>query len=229
VTAPIDDGVAVAVVSIPWAKVSQAVRESVGASEHEMVTIAAERKFNRIEETRPTRMVVPQNDAARYDGSVTKILNKKMLRDELLEKLRHDLEQLETAHRASRDAATHAEAKPENPKDTRALELTYLARGQAMRVEELTRAVAEVSGLSTTDFSHEHPVGVGALVTLSEDDHERVLFLVSYGGGTTLAGGVQVVTPTSPLGAVLVGRLVGDVVELMLGGRARTLEIIAIT
>lgn len=152
--------------------------------------------------------------------------DKKALRDELLGRLQADLDRLEAAHRATLEAATHEEAKPENDKDTRALEQSYLARGQAMRVEELRRAVAEVAAMPVRPFAPGEPVALGALVTASEDDGERRLFVAPHGGGSALAGGaVQVVTPSSPLGGALVGRAAGDACELAAGGRTRTLEL----
>jgi len=42
-----------------------------------------------------------------------------------------------SAQRTVVEGATHEENKPENDKDTRALEQSYLARGQAQRVVEL--------------------------------------------------------------------------------------------
>ena len=61
---------------------------------------------------------------------------KSSLRDELLGRLRAELDQLEAAHRSALEGATHEESKPENSKDTRALEQSYLARGQALRVTD---------------------------------------------------------------------------------------------
>jgi transcription elongation GreA/GreB family factor len=40
---------------------------------------------------------------------------------------------------------------------------------------------------------------------------------------------VQVITPPSPMGKALLGKRVGDVVELRTEGRAREVEILAIT
>ena len=62
---------------------------------------------------------------------------KPALKAELLALLGAHLETLERAHRAACEGATHEEAKPENDKDTRALEQSYLARGQAARIDEL--------------------------------------------------------------------------------------------
>ena len=54
---------------------------------------------------------------------------KTQLRDELLAVLAAQLAVADRAHQASLEGATHEEAKPENNKDTRALEQSYLARG----------------------------------------------------------------------------------------------------
>ena len=56
-----------------------------------------------------------------------------------------------------------------------------------------------------------------------------LLFVAPAGGGNQLAGGVQVVTPQSPLGQVLFGKCAGDEAELRAGPRTRTLEIISVT
>ncbi|HWZ89090.1 MAG TPA: hypothetical protein VNW92_09580, partial [Polyangiaceae bacterium] len=45
-----------------------------------------------------------------------------------------DLATMSAAQRAVVVGATHEENRPENDKDTRALEQSYLARGQAQRV-----------------------------------------------------------------------------------------------
>jgi hypothetical protein len=65
-------------------------------------------------------------------------------------------------------------------------------------------------------------VRAGALVAAEDDDGVTVcFFLAPEGGGTKLSGGVQVVTPASPLGAALLGKRAGDEVELKRGATAR--------
>ncbi len=153
---------------------------------------------------------------------------KPTLKAELLAVLTVDLETLERAHRATTEGATHEEAKPENDKDTRALEQSYLARGQATRIEELRASVAGVSALPLRDFDG-RPAALGALVTVDEDGVESTLLLAPGGGGARLAGGaVQVVTPPSPLGRALLGKQVGDDVELVLAGKTRTMQVVRV-
>ena len=154
---------------------------------------------------------------------------KSSLRDELLGRLRAELDQLERAHQAALEGATHEEARPENSKDTRALEQSYLARGQAMRVTDARRAVADVAVMSVDPAAPDARVAVGALVTTSEEAEQALVFIAPHGGGSMLAGGsVQVVTPQSPLGRALLGRAEGDSCELTLAGRERLIEVVAI-
>ncbi len=154
---------------------------------------------------------------------------KTTLRDELFALLAADLATAQRAQAATRAGATHEEAKPENDKDTRALEQSYLARGQALRVEELRAALVEVKTMPVRDYSAEQPVALGAVVTAEEDEKESCFFLAPQGGGAKLAGGtVLVVTPKSPLGQALVGKKAGDACEVRLAGRTRELTLVAI-
>jgi transcription elongation GreA/GreB family factor len=153
------------------------------------------------------------------------MIDKTALRSELVVVLSAALDVARAAHAAAVEGATNAEARPENDKDTRGLEQSYLARGQAQRVAELEAAVADTSALVLREL---RAVAQTALVTVEEDDSEVTFFLAPHGGGTVLAGGVQVVTPSSPLGAALLGKRVDDEVEVRLPGRVRTLVIVAI-
>src|SRR5262249_35036413 len=73
------------------------------------------------------------NRSPSRDESMPRVFEKQALKRQLLDLLREQLEVLEHAHRTTHAGATHEEAKPENDKDTRALEQSYLARGQANR------------------------------------------------------------------------------------------------
>ena len=153
-------------------------------------------------------------------------LSKKTLKAELVRTLEATLATLEAAHADTREAATHDEAKPENDKDTRALEQSYLARGQAMRIEALKAGLAAVGtmSLAVTEVARS-----GALLALEDEAGDTVrYFLAPEGGGTKLGGGVQVVTPVSPLGASLMGKREGEEVELKLAGKSRQLTVLSV-
>ncbi len=148
------------------------------------------------------------------------------LKKELLEVLEHTLSSLEHAHAMTREAATHEEAKPENDKDTRALEQSYLARGQAQRIETLRAGVAAVNAMT---FTAGEVCRLGALIEVEEDAAPLLFFLAPEGGGTKLQQGIQVVTPASPLGRALIGKRAGDEVELKLAGKTRVLVVVHLT
>jgi transcription elongation GreA/GreB family factor len=155
--------------------------------------------------------------------------SKTALRDELIALLSADLSTLERAQQAAAEGATHEEAKPENDKDTRALEQSYLARGQAARVEELRAGLAEVSRMPVRAFGPEEPAALGALVTIEEGEAATLLFLAPHGGGSRLcadgARAIQVVTPKSPLGRALLGKRAGEDAEVPLAGRVREIVV----
>ncbi len=140
---------------------------------------------------------------------------------ELVERLEAALATARAAHTSAVEGATHDDARAENDKDTRGLEQSYVARGQAQRVAELEAAVAETGALALRTFGAGAAIAMSSLVTVDEDDGEQRFFIAPHGGGTVLAGGVQVVTPSSPLGRALLGKRVDDEVELRLPAKLR--------
>ncbi len=153
---------------------------------------------------------------------------KESLRAALLEVLNRELAACEAAHRTTLDGATHAEARPENQKDTRSLEQSYLARGQALRAVALREAVESVRAMPLGDFRG-RPVALGALVTLEDEDGlARRVWLVPDGAGAELSEGFRALSVTSPLGRLLVGRREGDEVEAPRGGGRVTYTLAAV-
>jgi transcription elongation GreA/GreB family factor len=155
--------------------------------------------------------------------------DKTAFRDELARTLAADLSTRERAYQTAREGATHEEAKPENDKDTRALEQSYLARGEALRIEELRAGLAEVQALAVRTFGSRDPVALGALVETEDEDGTRAsVWLAPHGGGVKLAGGVQVVTPRSPLGKALLGARTDEECEVVLAGRAKVVRVVRV-
>src|SRR5687767_5609756 len=136
----------------------------------------------------------------------------------VVHKLSEVLAQMAQAAEETRKDATHEEAKPENDKDTRALEQSYLARGQAMRAEQLAEEREQLRFLPLPTLAKDAAISAGALVELEDEDGgTRVLFMLPHAGGTEVSVdgvSVLVVTAASPLGAALLGRGVDDEVTL---------------
>lgn len=141
---------------------------------------------------------------------------KRALADLLLTKLADELANMRRAAKDAREAATHEEAKPENDKDTRALEASYLAGAQAARAREIEGAMKAIEAMPLLDLT-DKAIQSSAVVTLEDEDASRSTFFVApFGGGITLSIdglSAQVVTPRSPRGQALLGHARGDVIE----------------
>jgi transcription elongation GreA/GreB family factor len=153
---------------------------------------------------------------------VRPLQDKAALKRELLAQLEAQLASARAAHTSAIEGAIDDEARPENDKDTRGLEQSYLARGHAQRVAELETAITVVEAMTTAKSAR---VALGAVVTVEEDDRERTLYIAPHGGGLVLEGEITVVTPTSPMGRALLGKQVDDECELHAGGAQRTLTV----
>ena len=160
------------------------------------------------------------------------MFDKRAIVSALVAKLRGELELLEQAAAAAREGATHEEAKPENEYDTRALEQSYLAGAQNARVEALRSTLSALTSLSPRAFTSEDAIAAGACVRIDDGTQERRYFLCELGGGTKLQVGDEqwfVLTPSSPLGKLLLRKRVGDVVEHVIRGEDIELEILEVT
>ena len=144
-------------------------------------------------------------------------LDKRRLSGALVELLERDLEKLQQSQRITQSAATHEESRPENDKDTRALESSYLARGQARRVQELQGDLARLKAMELRPFEGTTAIALSAVVELGSDEGSIVCWLVPAGAGTrVVVDGLEVrmVTPQSPLGRGLLGKVQGDTFEV---------------
>lgn len=152
-------------------------------------------------------------------------IDKRALLASVLEQMSETMAQMAESARSAAEAATHPEARPEDPKDMRSTETSYLARGQAMRVEELAEQIQRLRFFEPKAYADAEPIGVGALVALEDEDEERrVFFLLPFGGGIELtqAGvAITVITGTSPMGQAMLGRTEGDDLDLRVQGRKR--------
>ena len=140
----------------------------------------------------------------------------------LLDQLRAELSrELEASRRRAQDAATaatHEENRPENDKDMRSTEASYVARGQAERVRDLAHALAVLTSMPVRELRDGEPIVVSAIVDVRADDDSETTYLVlPAAGGVRLRddeGEVQTLATSSPLGAALLGLAEGDEAEV---------------
>ena len=158
-------------------------------------------------------------------------MHKQNLIELIRESLRAELANTQRQARETAAAANHPEAKPENDKDTRKIELSYLAAGQAARAQELEASLVLLSAVSTQALAPSAPIQAGALVHLDVEGKPQCVLLSPAGGGLKLVvAGTQVVVVTaqSPLGAALLGRISGESFELVVAGQRREIEVLSV-
>ena len=156
---------------------------------------------------------------------------KELLVEKLVTALRAERDTADRLARDTAEAANHPEARPENDKDTRKLELSYLAQGQAARARELDATIATLVAQPPRVFGAGDAIALGALVELESGDKLDRVLLCAGGGGTSIEdqlGPVRVVTPEAPLGRALLGKTEGDEIELVVAGKKRELVVVSV-
>lgn len=130
-----------------------------------------------------------------------------------LTKLIDEHDALAKALEASSAAATDPDSKAEGKYDTRSLEMSYLAAGQARQAEGLQDAIQQLERFALPEFAITDAVGLGAMVELEKDGDWTSYLLLPVGGGIEVEEeGVVVTTLTteSPLFTELKGKKIGE-------------------
>jgi transcription elongation GreA/GreB family factor len=139
----------------------------------------------------------------------------RLVRDEL----QAQLSRLVKAAREAHEAATDPGSKAESKYDTRNLEQSYLAVGQARQVEDLAESVRIIERMDPQNFQEGDEIACGALVKVRRAERrDDIHFLMS-----PAAGGLEIVwqsreitllSPGSPLYAQFLGKRVGEKLDM---------------
>lgn len=137
---------------------------------------------------------------------------KQSLFELVIKTLEENLKVLVESAFEAKEASTNEESKAENKYDTRGLEASYLASGQAKRAQKLQEQIYLLNKVELKEYGEEVPVGISSVIRVVVDgEKEMDLFLIP-------AGGVEVdfkskryktITIESPLGSQLMGQTVG--------------------
>jgi transcription elongation GreA/GreB family factor len=160
-------------------------------------------------------------------------MNKKLILNKIIALLTEDLKILTEAARTAHAAATHEECVPDNKYDTTGLEASYVAQGQANRAQDIRRALEIYKAMVLQPFDEETPIRLTALVSLEDENgNSRKIFLGSEAGGLKLIDGDAeyiVITPESPLGKALLGKVCDDEVCVGQGEGQKTFTIVDVS
>ena len=149
-------------------------------------------------------------------------MNKFELLQTILLEMEKSLVIAQSATQRAIESATDEETVPEHKYDTLALEASYLAHGQAMRVEECERELSVMKQMQLP--KNAESAMLGCLVSLLDDnDQSQYFFIAPCSGGLKIdyqEQRVMLVTLNSPLGKALKGKSVGDEVDYQVGQKS---------
>lgn len=155
-------------------------------------------------------------------------MDKSKIVSQVLQHLASELDGITEAAKDSFDGATDEQSKAEGQFDTRALESSYLAEGQARLAAELKEAIAVYQTLDLRPFESHEPIAMTAVVELEQRGKDHLYFVGPRDGGHIVevdGRDVMVITPHSPIGQILLGKTVGSVVRFGTNGTTREVRI----
>lgn len=138
---------------------------------------------------------------------------KERLLDTIRAELRARFDRVTRAAKETHAAATDPGSKAESKYDTRSLEASYLAAGQAKQVEDLAKDVTLFESFAPADFGPDEPIDSGALVEVDLDGESSWFLLAPGAGGVEVdweGQDVTILTPASALYQRLLGLRMGD-------------------
>lgn len=124
-------------------------------------------------------------------------------------------------------AATDDQSVAETQYDTLAIEQSYLAEGQSRRVDEIRYAIKRLQSIPLTALQKKPEINIGSVVQLEKDiDKQQWFFLAPAAGGYRCKLAVQsntinivVITPQSPIGAAMMGKVLDDEISIQIAGK----------
>ena len=156
-------------------------------------------------------------------------MNKSELRQIILEQLESRLRIAQSATQRAIDAATDEETVPEHKYDTLALEASYLAHGQALRVQECEDDIQCYRNLVLRDSEK---IAVNSyVVVIDENDEYKHFFIGPRVGGLSVTWNhheIAIVTVNAPFGKALMGKEVGDEIEFKVADKLFCYEVVSI-
>ncbi len=157
-------------------------------------------------------------------------MNKQDIINLIIIQLEANISVAQQAVDVARDTATHKDCLGSSKYETMGTEASYLAKGQGERLLELQRALAYFKQLTPQTSTKAELV---SLINLEDEQGQnQTLLLAGDAGGLKVKYDdniITVITPQAPLGKSLMGKAVGDAVELKITGKTRCFEVVDVT
>jgi transcription elongation GreA/GreB family factor len=149
-------------------------------------------------------------------------MDKQYLVDQLIDRLRAAAQAALAASEASAIEAKEGATPAEKREDARAAhQADTLGKAQSLRAQKAIGEIDSLTAFRPAQLPARAAISVGAVVEIedAESGEGRTFFLAPVGAGVTLTGPggdgfLSVVTPASPVGRAVMGRKVGDVIDV---------------
>ena len=158
-------------------------------------------------------------------------MDKQFLVEQLTSRLRESVQVARKAGEAAAEEARAGATPAEKREDARvAMEYAGLARGQKDRAARTAAELTLLESFRPRPLPAKGPIALGAVVEVEDGSQGRTFFLAPVGAGVELHGPggdgfLSVVTPASPVGKAVIGKRVGDTVEVTVQGEPRDWKI----
>ena len=149
-------------------------------------------------------------------------MNKQEIILNIIEHLSSELAATQLAADNAHSAATDDQSVAETQYDTLAIEASYLAEGQSMRVEEIKYSITQFEHLQARELDYSATIKVGSLVQLNKGESNNEWFFIAPSAGgfkcnlqaDNVTVQITVITPHSPMGKALLSKEVDDDVSI---------------
>jgi transcription elongation GreA/GreB family factor len=154
-------------------------------------------------------------------------MDKRFLVEQLADKLRESASVARKAGKAAADEARDGATAAEKRENARvAQEYSGLARGQSARADRARVEISTLEAFRPGPLPQGGRIALGAIVEVEDEGQGRTFFLAPVGAGVELTGPggdgfLSVVTPLSPVGKAVLGRKVGETIEVDVKGEPR--------
>ena len=159
-----------------------------------------------------------------------KFADKEKIFNLVKEHLNHDLTIAADEMQRVREVAISTDSKADED-DAGNVEASYLESAQSKRLAEIQQASQVLDHVQLRKFSKRDGVSVTALVQLQWDNRDFFYFILPQSGGLKVSYQdceVRLATPQSPLGKELLGKKIGDSIEVGTPTSIRAYEVVGI-
>lgn len=157
--------------------------------------------------------------------------HKNEIKSQVLAQLKAQQAILSQAVQIAAEATTHSEAKQEGKYDTRAIEASYLAGAQAERLADLDQKIAKLERLPVVGNESERVKMTSLVCIVDEENGKRWYMILPGAAGINIALesiDITILSPESKLGMELLGKTLGEEIELAVGRHSKYITIDAV-